>query len=197
MALLGAGAALAGDAGWVEATRTDGVVIYNRERPGSEIKEVLATGSFDAPLDAVRAVLDDLGHYKDFMPYTKESREILKDKDGSVVTYERIAAPLSSERDYTIRVTHKTGTHDGKTVVTHTFSLEKALGPKPVDGVVRLQVLEGHWRLEADGKRTKASYYVYTSPGGSIPSFVANMANNTAVPGLFNAVKKRLAAARR
>jgi hypothetical protein len=183
---------MAGEPSWVEATRTKGIVIYNRDHPGGDVKEVMAVGTFDYAPAAVHKILDDLGHYKDFMPYAKESHELEVAPDH-VITYERIAAPLSSERDYTIRVTDAV---DDKGVITHSFKIANDKGPKPIDGVVRIEILEGHWVLEPvdGGKKTKATYWVYTSPGGSIPTFIANAANNTAVPNLYEAVRNRLAA---
>jgi hypothetical protein len=174
---------------------SDDVVVTMSDHAGSDVKEVTATGTFDAPPDKVHAVLDDLGHYKDFMPYTEESHEIAR-APGDTITYERIHAPLSDRRDYTIHVRCSV---DDKGRITHSFSLANDKGPPAMDGVVRIQLLEGHWLLEPvdGGKRTKATYWVYTTPGGSIPAFVVNMANNTAVPGLYAAVKKRLASSAR
>jgi hypothetical protein len=177
---------------WEVADKNDHCTVYNRSKEGSDVKEVLAVGWFDASLEKVHAVLDDLENYKDFMPYTKEST-ILK-RDGDVVwTYERINAPLVSERDYPIRVWHE---KSDKGVVTHRFRYDPAHGPKEVDGVVRVTSIDGYWMLEPDPKaptaRTKGTYYVYTSPGGSVPTFVINGANNTAVPGLYETIKKRI-----
>ena len=70
-------------------------MVYNRSKAGTELKEVLAVGTFDAPLAKVHAVLDDLGAYHEYMPYTKESHVIKR--EGDVVwTYERVNAPLVS-----------------------------------------------------------------------------------------------------
>jgi hypothetical protein len=65
-------------------------------------------------------------------------------------------------------------------------------GPPAKSGAVRLTVNDGYWLLEAaaGGKRTKARYYVFTDPGGNIPSFIANAANSKAIPDLFAAVRK-------
>lgn len=172
---------------WEEVGKGDHCVVYNRTKPGSEVKEVLAIGTFDAPLEKVHAILDDLGAYQEFMPYAKQTR-VLK-RDGDVAwTYERVNAPLVSERDYTIKVTHEV-VGDG---VKHVFRLDNASGPKPIDGVVRVQLLDGYWLLERSGTKTKGTYYILSSPGGSLPTFVVNGANNTAVPGLYEAIKKRL-----
>lgn len=183
------------DGGWQEVAKATALVVYNRARPGSEVREVLAVGTFDATPEHVHRVLDDNAHYQDFMPYTKVSR-VLKREGTTVWSYERIAAPLVSERDYTVKITHRQETRaDGVVVLQHAFSQANADGPRAVDGVVRIDVLDGRWELEPidGGARTRATYWVYTSPGGSVPTFLVNAANTNAVPGLFDAVKKALA----
>jgi hypothetical protein len=180
--------------GWEEQSRNNGIVIYNRSKTGSDIKEVLAIGTFDAPPEKVHRVLDDGGHYKDFMPYCKVSR-ILKRDDKNVWSYERINPPLINERDYTVKISHaEVKKPDGTVVVHHMFTQSNADGPAPVDGVIRLSVLDGRWELEPieGGKKTRATYYVYTSPGGDVPTFIVNAANSTAVPNIFDAVRNGL-----
>jgi len=58
--------------------------------------------------------------------------------------------------------------------------------------VVRVRINEGYWLLEPreEGKKTFATYYVYTSPGGALPNFIANKGNTIAVPKVFEAIKK-------
>ena len=75
---------------------------------------------------------------------------------------------------------------------TWTVSTE---GPAESDKAVRLKVNDGSWTLEPldGGKRTRATYYLYTDPGGSIPSWIANKANTMALPDLFEAIRKRAA----
>ena len=107
-------------------------------------------------------------------------------------SYERINAPLVSERDYTIKVTHEIVGNG----VKHSFRVDNAAGPKPIDGVMRVDLIEGSWLLERQGEKTKGTYYILSSPGGSLPTFIVNGANNTAVPGLHQAIKKRLASRR-
>ena len=68
---------------------------------------------------------------------------------------------------------------------------QDSLVPEKKD-VVRVRVNDGYWLLEPreDGKKTFATYYVYTVPGGSIPTFIINQANGMAVPKVFESIKK-------
>jgi hypothetical protein len=183
--------ALAGDEGWNEAAKKNGVTIYNRSRDGSDVKEVRATGVINAPNWVLKNVVDDVGRYKDFMPHTKESL-VLRREGDSLITYQQIDAPVVSNRDYTLRQRDESRRlPNGRIAYKKSWSLANHLGPPPKDGVVRVQVNEGYWLLEdIDGKKTKGTYYLHTNPGGSLPGFIINAANTKAIPDLFAAIEK-------
>lgn len=86
---------------WKLVSNSDNVELYRRQRALSN--ESRAIGEIAAPAEAVQAVIDDLESYPKFMPYTAECR-VLKRERNSVLTYQRISAPLTSDRDYTVRV---------------------------------------------------------------------------------------------
>lgn len=189
-------AAHAAEGKWEEAAKVDidgrTLVVSARARDGSDIKEVRGVGVIDAPAWVLKNVIDDVAHYKDFMPYTKEST-IISTHDGYVVSYQRLATPVVDDRDYTIKIFDESREDvNGRIIWKNRWSEANKLGPAVKPGVARVAVNEGYWILEDHdgGARTKATYYVYTSPGGNIPTFVANMANNQAVPELFRAVSK-------
>lgn len=185
---------------WEKAAETGGVTVLRRDKEGSSVKEVKATAVFDAAPKAVWAVINDLDNYKDFMPYTAEAKVLERSPDGKeVVSYQHLTAPIVSERDYLIKLRNEsTTTDDGKTgyykVVWNALPPEKdSMMPEKKD-VVRVRVNDGYWQLEgnADASKTFATYYVYTAPGGSIPTFVINIANTEAVPKVFESIRKRL-----
>jgi hypothetical protein len=188
--------AFAADGTWEEAATADidghKLVISARSKAGSEVKEVRGVGVIDAPPWVVKNVIDDVARYKEFMPYTVESL-ILSTHDGYVVSYQRLDTPVVDDRDYTIKIFDESREDaDGRVIWKNRWSEANALGPPLKPGVTRVGINEGYWILEdsAGGARTKATYYVYTSPGGSIPTFLVNMANTQAVPELFRAVSK-------
>ena len=86
---------------WKLISDKEGVAIYRRQRPASN--ESKAIGEIAAPAALVHAVIDDVESYASFMPYMAECRVLKRDGD-SVVAYQRISAPLTSDRDYTVRV---------------------------------------------------------------------------------------------
>jgi hypothetical protein len=80
---------------WKFVSDKDGVALYRRPRPKSY--ESKAIGEIAATTDLVHAVLDDVESYASFMPYTAECRVLKRDAD-SVVAYQRLSAPLISDR---------------------------------------------------------------------------------------------------
>ncbi len=192
-----AAASVAGEEPWHEAAKTEvagrPLTVYDRARAGSDVREVLGKGSFEAPPWVIKNVIDDVGRYSEFMPYTAKST-IESQGDGWMISYQRLAIPLADDRDYVIKLTDESKEDAaGKVVWKNRWTTEGAKGgPKPVDGVVRIAINEGYWQLEDldGGKHTKITYYVYTSPGGAMPAFLVNAANTQAVPDLFKAVAK-------
>jgi hypothetical protein len=87
---------------WKLVSTSDKVALYRRSRSGPVEYETKAVGEIAASTTLVHAVIDDVDSYAQFMPYTVECR-LLKREGDSVFTYQRISAPLLSDRDYTPR----------------------------------------------------------------------------------------------
>lgn len=184
---------LTAEPAWEKAAETDGVTVFKRDRAGSEVKEMKATGLIDGTPQEVWDVVRDLENYPTQMPYTAEAKVLSRTPgDKEVVFYSRIKTPLVDQRDYIIVLKDES---DG----AGTFKVSWTVAPKESDAlvpekknVVRVRVNDGFWLLEPreDGKKTFGTYYVFTNPGGSIPTFIANQGNNMAVPKVFDAIRK-------
>ena len=115
-------------------------------------------------------------------------------KENSRITYQRISAPLTGDRDYTLQVQFETkrAANGGVSFYNH-WKPANDLGPAEIAGVTRIKTNEGSWLLEpvADGKQTRATYCIYCDPGGSIPAMFINTANKSAIPKIFDAIRKQ------
>ncbi len=200
--LLGGGAlcsplipAARADSGWTEVSRTDNLVVYNRERAGATYKEVKGVGTIDAPNWVVKNVLDDADHYTEFMPYVQESKVLKRDPaDHTTLAYAKVNPPLISSRDYTLLVHDESKKNaDGSVTYKNRWEAANDKGPAEKPGIVRVKVTDGFWLLEpaADGQKTKATYQLYTDGGGGIPAFVANQVNKTRVKEIFDHVEQQ------
>lgn len=178
------------EASWERASQQAGVTVYKRIDPASGLTELKAIGTFDVPPRAVWNVILDYASYPRTMPYM-EASEVLRVEEGGRVlyVYNRVAAPLIDKRDYVLKVRDES---DGSGVLLLRWTAHNEGGPPPVPGVVRVTRNDGYWRLEPidGGRRTFATYYVFTDPGGSVPRFIVNTANSSAIPDIYKAVRK-------
>jgi hypothetical protein len=181
-----------GTDGWTVAARSNDLIIYSRPHDGTSLRECKAVGTIDAEPIIVKRVLDDTVEYPKFMPYVVETRMISRTSDGHV-GYQRIAPPIVGERDYTVRV--KCESHPcpaGGVIYCNSWKAANDLGPAEIKGVTRVKITEGSWLLEPiEGGKTRATYTIYSDSGGGIPAFLLNSANKTAIPKLFDAVRKQ------
>jgi hypothetical protein len=175
---------------WKFISEKEGVTIHRRQRLLSY--ESKAIGEIAASTNLVHTVLDDVESYASFMPYTAECR-VLKRESGSVFAYQRISAPLVSDRDYTVHVRTTTKKVENGTSYFIRWKTDNAAGPAEKRGVVRVTLCEGSWLLEPIGPdKTRATYMVYTDSGGLIPSFIKNAGSQVGIRKVFTAIRKRV-----
>ena len=175
---------------WKFISNKDSVALYRRERPAAD--ESKAIGEIAAPAALVLAVINDVESYASFMPYTVECR-VLKREESSVVAYQRISAPLTSDRDYTVRMRSSSKPAEGGTSYLSRWEAENALGPPEKSGVVRVKLCDGSWLLEPVGPNTtRATYTIYTDSGGAIPDFIKNTGSQIGIRKLFAAIRKQV-----
>jgi ribosome-associated toxin RatA of RatAB toxin-antitoxin module len=176
---------------WTLVSTSDNVALYRRPRPGPGHYETKAIGEIPASTRVVLSVIDDAESYPKFMPYTAECRVLKKDGD-SVFTYQRISAPLVSDRDYTLRVRTTSKKVEQGTTYLSRWETANAHGPPEKGGVVRVKLCEGAWLLEPLGPNaTRATYSVYTDSGGVIPAFIKNTGSQIGVRKIFAALRKQ------
>lgn len=175
---------------WKFVSNKDGVAIYRRQRPVTN--ESKAVGEIAASTDLVKAVLDDVEAYTAFMPYVTECR-VLKRESDSVLAYQRISAPLASDRDYTLRVRFSATPVEGGVRYLSRWETENAHGPAEKSGVVRVNLCEGSWLLEPSGPNaTRATYLIYTDSGGVIPAAIKNIGSQIGLRKMFAAIRSQV-----
>jgi hypothetical protein len=175
---------------WKFISNKEGVALYRRQRPASN--ESRAIAEIPAATALVHAVLDDVDSYASFMPYTAECR-VLKRDGNSIVAYQRISAPLTSDRDYTVRIHSSSKPAEGGLTYLSQWEADNALGPPEKSGVVRVKLCEGSWLLEPAGPNaTRATYTIYTDSGGAIPAFIKNTGSQIGIRKMFAAIRKQV-----
>lgn len=189
-ALIYAGSA-SDDTGWEFVTDHEGIAVYARSSIDSPVREVRATTEIAAAPERVFAVLLDSDRFVEFMPYIVEVRTVARDSSSIWYLYQRIAPPLVSDRDYTLRQQREEDPLQGRYELRWETANEQ--GPAARDGVVRIEICTGAYVVERinGGAGTRLTYRLHTDPGGMLPKWLANRANIDSVPALLQAVKRR------
>lgn len=192
--LLAAGSTVSSD-GWQQVSGGDGVCVYNRRVAGSRIRAVMAKAVLDVPPQRAFAVISDYAHYVDFMPYVSRS-EVLEGTGALQRVFLALDFPLFISDRYSTIELSETGSQPahavyriGWTLVSASDAVTRSQGGEP------LHLNDGVWELRPtdNGRRTDVLYYVHTDPGGHLPTFVVELANNVAVPRVIRAVEQRAA----
>jgi hypothetical protein len=192
MVLAPGGILVAGEDDWTVAKRSPEITVYERTRKGSALREFKAVGVMAAPPEVIKRVIDDVDEYPRFMPYVTEARVISRD-GPNLVSYQRISPPFVSDRDYTLRVSCETRTGTDGACFCNNWKAANELGPAEKKGVSRVKVTEGSWLLEPEdgGRKTRATYHIYSDSGGALPASITNAASRTAIPKLFESIRKQ------
>jgi hypothetical protein len=110
-------------------------------------------------------------------------------KESVWYIYQRFAFPMISKRDYTLRYESFEDPKAGSYRLVWAVANER--GPAPQRGVVRVTRCGGHFTLRPHNDRhhTSLVYWLHMDPGGSVPAWIANIANRSSVPDLVRAVR--------
>ena len=151
---------------WEALGEEEGVKVWSRDVPGSSFRELRSVATFDGAAERIWAVISDVEHYADFMPYTREARVLSRSADG-FVNYVVTDPPVISRRDIASR--HTLVEDRGVGHFRRFFEEANDLAPPLADGVVRMQRMRGYWSVEAiDATHSRVEYVVHTEPGGMV-----------------------------
>jgi ribosome-associated toxin RatA of RatAB toxin-antitoxin module len=179
--------------GWEFSGETDGVRTYNRNAPGSSVREVFGQSVVDQPPERVFAVISDYDRYADFMPYVKRS-ETVRRENGVSWVFQHLEFRFSpiSDRRYTIKISDRASRpNDGFYCIEWTLDSEET-AKRDAPGITPA-FNDGFWILQPleDGKKTDVRYFVHTDPGGWLFPWMVNTANRQAIPAVIQAVQQR------
>ena len=156
-----------------------------RKDAGRRVREGCGVGSIEAPLWAVRLIIDAAAEFDEFMPRILES-EVEPVSPGTYLNRQVLDMPFPMEdRRYTVRVeTGAIGTGAGagwQARWTH------------VEGSGNIRESRGSWTLiPVSAERTLVVYRLLTDPGGRLPAWIVDYAAPRALRQVLNAVRDRV-----
>lgn len=156
-----------------------------RREAGSRISEGCGLGVIEAPLSAVRKVIDAAADFDEFMPRILES-EVEPVSQGVYLNRQILDMPFPVEdRRYTVRV--------------ETGAVETRVGAgwqarwTYVPGSGNVLDSRGSWTLiPLDSERTVVVYRLLSDPGGRLPAWIVDLAAPRALRRVLAAVRQRV-----
>lgn len=171
---------------------TSPFLVKSRAVKGSPVRELWAVAVLDAPAVDIQAAILDTEAFPRFMPHVKEAVVVgATEPDGSYFSYARTEPPLVAGRDYVLHVfVDSQLSPEGQGEFTSHWQADPDRVPRR-EGLVRLKQNNGSWRVSPteDGK-TRVEYRLAVDPGGSVPAFLADMANKVGVEDVMRAIER-------
>lgn len=166
----------------------DGSVRVFKDRNASIVR-VVAEGKLPGTPEQVRDTLLDYERQVGVIERLRESRVIERGSE-SLYVYQRLALPIISDRDFTLKVTW------GKKGESEWIRYEATseIGPGKTPGVVRITQHTGTWHLSPapDGHGTLARFHVTIDMAGMLPKSLAKAGAGRDLPALYDSICRLL-----
>jgi hypothetical protein len=178
------------DSSWVGSYETDdSIAVCSRKVSESRILEFRAMCVIDVPPSNVFRTVMRRDTYRHTSRYVVDFQVIASDTSSVFYIYQRLAIPLFSDRDYTLRYEEIQDSLHGHFSLVWTIANDK--GPPPNENVVRIEVSWGSFEMTPieEGRKTRLTCTIYTDPGGNIPGWLVNIGNRSTMPDLLRAIR--------
>ncbi len=180
----------AGLGGVLPASAVEGLVLNFDPAPKKDTYALTVVAVVDAPALAVRHTLLHICDFKDSYAYMKEC-VVFNVQDNQAWSYARVTPPVLDPRDYISRRTVVEDLKpDGTGALRIVYAHDHRAGPPPREGIIRVEVNEGHWELTPVGNKTKITYALTLNPGGVVPIWMARLAARRAAPAQLESIEK-------
>lgn len=180
------------EAKWELKSQKEGITIYSRELPNSNLKELKMTSTAKSSTAAFIKILEVIQTNPDWLDADFEVNRIKVNEAGIPINHSKIDFPFPvSDRDL---VSSAQVMEDENTGIVTVKSEAVAGILKNQNGYVRMTHFLSRWILtpQADGM-LQIEYFLQSDPGGNIPTWVTNLLSSVGPFKTFKAIKKNLA----
>ncbi|HXD72467.1 MAG TPA: START domain-containing protein [Vicinamibacterales bacterium] len=159
---------------WTRIGSEQGIEVSRRGVPGSRVVAFKGTGTIDAPLWKVAAILLDTRRAHEWADSLVESRVVERLRPDAYVEYNHIAMPfILKDREFVSEVSIQI---DGAQKTVSLVYKPTTVEAGATRGRVRGEILSGTFRVQAvDRMRSALTAELQCDPKGAIPAWVANM----------------------
>jgi hypothetical protein len=174
---LSAFSSFAADGEWEQITQTkDGITVFKKDIPGSDVLAFKGEGVVDAPLSLIASVIFDFRRATEWVENLKESKVLRWENKSVFVEYDHVGTPfVLKDRDFVSRVTTTIDPVQHSLTIEYK-SLEDSTAPKT--SFVRGEIIHATFILTPVGsgkdQKTQVLADIHCDPKGSIPKWVVN-----------------------
>ena len=107
---------------WELVKDENGIKVYIYETSDSDIVKAKTNIIVNAPIERVKAILDDIDQRHEWIPFLKESKALSEFKDNKRIEYSHFSAPWpASDRDFVYQI--ELTNHSNEKLVYKMFSV--------------------------------------------------------------------------
>lgn len=161
-------------ADWEKINEEDGVEVFSREIPGSDLVAFKGTTVMNEPLQKVLFVLLTNEHREEWVNRLYISTVLERRSPFDYVVYQAFELPvIMSNRDYVYRGRATRSSHNDS-VILSISSIERADAPETIG--VRANLINSRYVLTPiDNNTTRVEVEIHTDPKGWLPTWLINM----------------------
>ena len=170
----------------------NGIKIWTRKTPNSNLKEYKAISTFNVSSDKITGLFRKVSSYEKWSYKVEPGsvKIIKKISDNDFYLYNVIAAPLIKKRDVISHV--RINSPDANGVILINMDAASDSVAEKEDGV-RIKKMKAFFKITPLGNnKIQLEHQANSSPGGNIPDFMTNMGAVDAPFYMFEKIKELL-----
>ena len=177
---------------WRVTSNVDGIEVSEREVKDRNLPVFRGRTLIDGHPLEILGVLQDLPNTPRWMHRCMEARSVEQLNADEHISYNRTDAPWPvQDRDVVLHSRVKFNPTDG-TIHVAVRSIEHPTTP-PIDGVVRMKRLRGHFTLKrVSENKTHVEYQIDAHPGGWLPGWLIRMTTEDIPRDTLKALTRRV-----
>ena len=176
--------------GWTDIKEIDDSTnISMKELSESKLYAIKVDKIIDIEPDQITDVIMDVNNYNSFLTNSESFKsEVVNQYDKNLIGYQyiKVDIPFFDDREYYFKMSREQISDQDTTTMCFWLLLEPFKEKANNINAIYLEYGAGIWKSEqiSPGKYN-ISYRLYMDPGGSIPTFVVDIINETSIVGLF------------
>ena len=158
--------------GWAKVKDSNGIKLYERSVPDTDLKEYMAVTTMDAKMEVIGEALRDVSQYTQWLSDCESARVEKKYDRNTYIIYIIQNPLLIKKRDIVLKNETLYDYENGRAKVTF-FCTDEVKIPLEKKHI-RIAVMNGLFQMEYIGRnKTKFIYKLKVDPAGDIPKKVA------------------------